>query len=122
MAAWSGGVAFDGLVVRCRLEPVAVPDGPDRAVWVATTVLAPGEQLVVTVDDLADDHHRPLSPDAAARLRDDTSRHWRRHLDALTYDGPYRAAVERSLLAVKALTSYSSGARRWSRPPRRSPR
>jgi GH15 family glucan-1,4-alpha-glucosidase len=109
VAAWSEGVAFDGLVVRCGLPPAPVPLDRDRAVWVATTTLAPGERMVVTVDDLADDHNRPLSPDAASLLLDSTTLAWRRHLEPLAYDGPYRAAVERSMLAVKALTHYASG-------------
>jgi GH15 family glucan-1,4-alpha-glucosidase len=109
VAAWSEGVAFDGLAVRCGLPPAPVPLDRDRAVWVATTTLAPGERMVVTVDDLADDHHRPLSPDAASQLLESTSLAWRRHLEPLAYDGPYRAAVERSMLAVKALTYYASG-------------
>ena len=35
---------------------------------------------------------------------DDTERAWRSWLDPVAYDGPYRGAVERSLLAIRALT------------------
>jgi GH15 family glucan-1,4-alpha-glucosidase len=109
VTAWSEGVVFDGIAVRSGLEPAAVPLDRDRAMWVASTTLAPGERLVVTVDDSADDRHQPLSHDAAARMLEDTSLAWSRHLDPLAYDGPYRAAVERSLLAAKALTHYATG-------------
>ncbi len=109
VSAWSEGVAFDGLAVRCGLPFAPVPVDRDHAAWVAGTTLAPGERLVVTVDNLDDDHHRPLSPDAAAGLGDATALAWRRHLGPLAYDGPYRDAVERSLLAVKALTHYAGG-------------
>ena len=109
VASWSEGVAFDGRAVRCGLPAAPVPIDRDRAVWVATTTLAPGERLVVTVDDLADDHHRPLSPDAAGRLLEDSTSAWQRYLEPLAYDGPYRAAVERSVLAVKGLTHYATG-------------
>jgi len=109
VTAWSEGVAFDGLAVRCGLKPEPVPLDRDRASWVALTTLAPGQRLVVTVDDLADYRHQPLSTDAAARSLEYTSLAWARHVDSVAYDGPYRAAVERSLLAVKALTHYATG-------------
>jgi GH15 family glucan-1,4-alpha-glucosidase len=109
VAAWSEGMVFDGLAVRCGLEPAAVPLDRDRATWVASTTLAPGERLVVTVDQLSDDRLQPLSPDGAARLLEGTSLAWARHLEPVAYDGPYRAAVERSLLAVKALTHHATG-------------
>jgi GH15 family glucan-1,4-alpha-glucosidase len=109
VTAWSEGVVFDGIALRCGLEPAVVPQDRDRAKWVASTTLAPGERLVVTVDDIGDDRHQPLSRDAAARLLEETSHAWSRHLEPLAYDGPYRAPVERSLLAVKALTHYATG-------------
>ena len=102
VSTWSAGLAFDDLVVRTG---VAV-DGRR-----AETTLRAGERLVVTID-LTDPerHHQPLAADAALRLLDDTAGAWRRHLDTLTYDGPYRPAVERSLLALKALTYHGTGA------------
>jgi len=51
-----------------------------------------------------------LPPDAALQLLDDTAGAWRRHLADATYDGPYRAQVERSLLVLKALTFHETGA------------
>src|SRR3954447_18050680 len=102
VSTWSGGIAFDDLVVRTGL-PV---DGR-----LATTTLGAGERMLVTIA-LADHdrHHEPLSVGAAMLLLDDTSEAWRRHLGPLTYDGPYRDAVERSLLVLKALTYHDTGA------------
>ncbi len=77
--------------------------------WRASRRLETGEQLVVTVDDRDDDHQGPLSPDAAERAREATASAWQRHVFGLTYGGPYRQAVERSVLAVKLLQSYASG-------------
>jgi GH15 family glucan-1,4-alpha-glucosidase len=109
VSTWSGGVAFGDLVVRSPLS--LRPEGPgrDRPVWRASRRLEPGEQLVVTVDDRDDDHQGPLSPDAAERAREATASAWQRHVFGLTYGGPYRQAVERSVLAVKLLQSYASG-------------
>jgi GH15 family glucan-1,4-alpha-glucosidase len=108
-STWSGGVAFGDLVVRSPLS--LSPEGPgrDRPVWRATRRLEVGEQLVVTIDDRQDDHQGPLSPDAAERIREATAAAWQRHVFGLTYGGPYREAVERSVLAVKLLQSYASG-------------
>jgi GH15 family glucan-1,4-alpha-glucosidase len=80
------------------------------AEWRATRVLEAGEQLVVTVDDPTDDHHRPLSPDAASTALAATADAWRRHVFPVTYDGPYREPVLRSLLALKLLQFYGTGA------------
>jgi GH15 family glucan-1,4-alpha-glucosidase len=108
VSAWSGGLAFGDLVVRVPLDFTALSAG-DGAVWRAGRLLQPGERLVVTIDRGGDDHHRPLSPDAAGRALEAAAGAWRRHLFPLTYNGPYRQAVERSLLAVKLLQSYASG-------------
>ncbi|HVF76274.1 MAG TPA: hypothetical protein VM938_14650 [Acidimicrobiales bacterium] len=74
---FSAGVAFDDTVVR--------------------TVDA-GEHTVVTVGP--DDEG--LSLDGAMDLLDRTERAWRSWLAPMSYDGAWRAVVERSLLAVKA--------------------
>src|SRR5207249_11669062 len=54
--------------------------------------------------------HDALAADAAMQLLDGTAGAWHRHLEATTYDGPFRDAVERSLLVLKGLTFYGSGA------------
>jgi GH15 family glucan-1,4-alpha-glucosidase len=109
ISTWSQGMAFDRVAVRTGLPFTAIPTGPDRAVWQASQILQPGDQLVVTIDDLADDHHRPLSPDAALSVVAATAEAWRRHVFPVTYGGPYGDAVLRSLLAIKLLQWYAGG-------------
>ncbi|MDQ1438933.1 MAG: hypothetical protein QOK43_2562 [Acidimicrobiaceae bacterium] len=92
------GIAFDGTVVRA-----GVPFDGRRA----TATLQAGERMVVTVDD---EHHEPLTVDAALDLADRTATGWHQHLSALTYDGPYAAAVRRSLLVLKGLSHHDTGA------------
>ena len=102
--AFSTGIAFDGAIVNA-----GIPFDGRRA----ATTLNPGERLVVTVDHEAQRghrHHDPLTATAALDLADRTATAWRRHLDFVTYDGPYAHGVRRSLLAIKALTYYGSGA------------
>ncbi|MCU1448652.1 MAG: putative protein C4H3,03c [Acidimicrobiales bacterium] len=102
VTAWSEGIAFDGVVVHTG-HPVV----DHRSVF----RLAAGERAVVTVDLAdADRHHEPLSVDAALLRYETTVEAWRRHVFGITYEGPHRAAVERSLLAIKALTYYGTGA------------
>jgi GH15 family glucan-1,4-alpha-glucosidase len=98
---WSEGIAFDG---------VAVHTGCDMEGRRGRFVLEPGEQAVVVIAPLAAEA-RPegLSLAAAHDLLDRTSSAWRSHLTPLTYEGPYRADVERSLLLLKALTYGPTG-------------
>ena len=53
--------------------------------------------------------HRPKPVDPSAAL-DDTERFWQSWSDRCTYDGPYREAVLRSLITLKALTHEKTGA------------
>ena len=96
--AFSTGIAFDGTVVRTGF-PI---DGRRGVV-----TLDAGERAVITIDGEFDD---PLSPTAALDLAERTADAWRRHLSPMTYDGPYAQAVRRSLLALRGLTYYGSGA------------
>ncbi|HEX2850665.1 MAG TPA: glycoside hydrolase family 15 protein [Acidimicrobiales bacterium] len=99
VTTWSEGIAFDGVAVHTG-APV---DGR-----VARFRLDAGERRVVTIEAV-DGRPDPLSVDAALDLLDRTEVAWRSHLEPLTYDGPYRAAVERSFLVLRALTtSYGS--------------
>jgi GH15 family glucan-1,4-alpha-glucosidase len=108
--SWSEGVVSGHTVVRTGLPMVPVELGRDRVVWRASSPLAVGEQLVVTVDVLDDERHRPLSTDAAADLVARTATAWRSWLAPLAYDGPFRGPVERSLLVCRALTWREGGA------------
>ena len=83
---FADGLAFDGTVVY----------GTSRR-------LQPGERMVVSTGE-------PLSLDGAMDLYRRTVDAWRRHTTPVTYGGPYRQSVERSLLTLKALTHYSTGA------------
>jgi GH15 family glucan-1,4-alpha-glucosidase len=58
-------------------------------------------------------HRGPLihmEPDAAWRLLRDDQARWRRWSAAIDFDGPYAAAVERSLITLRLLTYSPSGA------------
>lgn len=101
---WSGGVAFDGIVVRSGCEMTDGRTGRRR--------LESGERMVVTVGVQPDDGSplaEPLSVDRALDLLDRTQTAWSTRLDPLTYDGPYREAVRRSILVLLGLTYAPSG-------------
>jgi GH15 family glucan-1,4-alpha-glucosidase len=83
---FDGGVAFAGTVVH----------GESRC-------MRAGDRMVVTTGE-------PLSVDAALDLERRTVDAWRSFLSPLGYDGPYRDAVRRSLLTLKALTYHRTGA------------
>lgn len=109
VAAWSEGMAFAGVQVRCGLPfslSSVVPPAPARPVRrlvvSAEATLDTGASLVVTVDPLADGAP-PLSPDAAARLIDRTATAWHRVWETIELTGPHADAAARSLLVVAAL-------------------
>lgn len=95
----TGGLLLDGLpvAVPARFEPA--PLGRDTERWRAVVRLDAGEEAVVTIG-----YEHPVGPDAAHRLLDATVASWRGWLGPLSYTGPYRPAVERALVAVRALT------------------
>ncbi len=97
---WSAGIAFDGVVVHtgCPIEGRS-----------GTLRLEAGERAVVVVEPEAERRSEPISVDGAFDLLDRTTTAWRSHLDPLTYRGVYQQAVERSLLALKALTYSGTG-------------
>jgi GH15 family glucan-1,4-alpha-glucosidase len=102
VTTWSGGIAFDGIVVQtgCAM------DGRSGSIR-----LEAGERFVVVIEQAPDEGRRPepLSVDGAFDLLDRTTTSWHSHLGPLTYAGTYRADVERSLLALKALTYGPTG-------------
>jgi GH15 family glucan-1,4-alpha-glucosidase len=110
LARWSRGIVTGPVQVRAGGPLDPVPLGRDRVLWRGTRRLEAGEAMVVTLDRPGDDHHRPLSPDAALRLVGDTAAAWRSWAARLAYTGPYRDAVERSALVVRALTWSPGGA------------
>jgi GH15 family glucan-1,4-alpha-glucosidase len=110
VSSWSEGLVADGMAVRCGFPLTPEPLGRDMPRWRGVQRLDAGESLVVTIDDAADDAHRPLSVDAARRLADDTAVAWRSWLARSVYGGGYPDIVERSALAVRSLSSTSTGA------------
>ncbi|CAA9244408.1 MAG: GH15 [uncultured Acidimicrobiales bacterium] len=99
ISSWSEGMAFDGVVVRT---------GHPFDQRTSRLQLHAGERAVVTIDG-PKSKATPLRVDDAFDLLDRTTTAWRSHLGPLTYAGPYREAVERSLLALKALTYGQTG-------------
>jgi GH15 family glucan-1,4-alpha-glucosidase len=95
--------APDSLVVR---TPTHL-EFDDEDVWASFTVRK-GERVpfVLTWHPASDPSPKPL--DARAAL-DETERRWKEWSARSTYRGPYRDAVERSLLTLKAMTYGPSG-------------
>jgi len=96
------GLVVDDLVVRAGFPLYFEPLGRDAPRWRGTRRLVSGEAIVVTLDRLGEE--RPVPVELAHRVAADTEGAWRSWLTPIGYDGPYRAAVERSALAVRALT------------------
>ena len=99
VAAWSEGIAFDGLAVRA---------GCDMSGGRGVLRLDDGERAVVTVDRVAD-RHPPLPVAGALELLERTAAAWRASLDGWAHAGFHRGAVERSLLVGRAL-AFPTGA------------
>ncbi|HJQ84698.1 MAG TPA: hypothetical protein VKA21_11505, partial [Candidatus Binatia bacterium] len=69
-----------------------------------------GERAVVVLGEVGERNRVDgLSVAAALDLLDRTTTAWRSHLSPITYQGPYRADVERSLLVLKGLTYGPTG-------------
>ena len=96
VAAWSEGIVVDGLTVRT---------GVDMNGRTGVRRLEAGERFVVTIGE-----GDALSTEAAMELRGRVEQDWRLALFPLTYVGTHRSTVERSLLALKALTYEATGA------------
>ena len=101
VATWSGGIVFDGIVVQTGC-PMEARSGSRR--------LEAGDRMVVVIEERTDGRRpEPVSIDVAFDLLDRTTTAWRSHLAPMTSRGPYRADVERSLLALKGLTYGPTG-------------
>ncbi|MGZ4592483.1 MAG: glycoside hydrolase family 15 protein [Actinomycetes bacterium] len=100
---------------------LAAVAGPD-AVWLASDVphhgrdfasyadfvVEPGDKVNFVLTWHPSNQHRPASVDPEVAL-DATRRFWEDWAGACTYDGPYRDAVMRSLVTLKALTYAPTG-------------
>ncbi|MFI5755961.1 glycoside hydrolase family 15 protein [Streptomyces sp. NPDC051569] len=95
--------------------------GPD-SVWLDTSVetygkdlttysdftVAPGERIAFTISWQPSHKEPPALPDPEGSL-EATSDFWREWVEHCTYHGPYREAVVRSLITLKALTYAPTG-------------
>ncbi|MCQ4085058.1 glycoside hydrolase family 15 protein [Streptomyces sp. RB6PN25] len=101
-----------------RVVAVAGPD----SVWLDTEVptygqdlttyadftVSPGERVAFTISWQASHHHAPAMPEPEAAL-EATEQFWQDWVGQCTYHGPYRDAVVRSLITLKALTYGPTG-------------
>lgn len=102
VSAWSSGIAFEGVIVH-----TGCPMDGRRG----RLTLSSGDRAVVVVEPLDDERRsEPLSVEGALDLANRTTTAWRSHLRPHVYGGPYRADVERSLLALGMLTYGPTGA------------
>jgi Glycosyl hydrolases family 15 len=101
VATFDRGLVTDGLSVHTGFPLRFEPLGRDSPRWRGVSRLEAGAAIVVTMELQADP--RPQSAESAQRAAASTDAAWRSWLASLVYDGPYRAAVERSLLAVRSL-------------------
>ncbi|MFE7704738.1 glycoside hydrolase family 15 protein [Streptomyces sp. NPDC057486] len=95
--------------------------GPD-SVWLDTPVdtygenlttysdftVAPGDRIAFTISWQPSHHEPPGLPDPEGSL-EATEDFWREWVEQCTYHGPYREAVVRSLITLKALTYAPTG-------------
>ncbi|WP_030560086.1 glycoside hydrolase family 15 protein [Streptomyces aureocirculatus] len=95
--------------------------GPD-SVWLDTTAetfgkdlttysdftVAPGDRVAFTISWLPSHRGQPAHPEPEAALST-TEEFWREWVEQCTYHGPYREAVVRSLITLKALTYAPTG-------------
>lgn len=70
--------------------------------------VAPGERVAFTISWQASHKSPPAEPDPEAAL-EATQEFWSEWVDHCTYHGPYREAVVRSLITLKALTYAPTG-------------
>jgi len=100
ISTWSQGIAFGGVTVHTGC-PMDGRTGQFR--------LDAGERAVVMLEEAGDRRPEPLSVEGALDLVDRTTTAWRSRIRPSTYDGPYQADVERSLLALQLLTYSPTG-------------
>ncbi|OEU89474.1 glucoamylase [Streptomyces abyssalis] len=89
------------------LDTEAETYGKDLTTYSDFTV-APGERIAFTISWQASHKSPPAEPDAEAAL-EATQSFWSEWVDHCTYHGPYREAVVRSLITLKALTYAPTG-------------
>ncbi|MFG2561731.1 glycoside hydrolase family 15 protein [Streptomyces sp. NPDC048496] len=71
-------------------------------------IVAPGDRIAFTISWQPSHHEPPGLPDPEGSL-EATEDFWREWVEQCTYHGPYREAVVRSLITLKALTYAPTG-------------
>ncbi|MFJ2115445.1 MULTISPECIES: glycoside hydrolase family 15 protein [unclassified Streptomyces] len=89
------------------LDTEAETHGKDLTTYSEFTV-APGDRVSFTISWQPSHHQPPALPDPEGSL-EATSDFWREWIEHCTYHGPYREAVVRSLITLKALTYAPTG-------------
>ncbi|PRH76915.1 glucoamylase [Streptomyces solincola] len=89
------------------LDTEAETHGEDLTTYSDFTVSA-GERIAFTISWQPSHHHPPHLPDPEGALTA-TAEFWRDWVEQCTYRGPYREAVVRSLITLKALTYAPTG-------------
>ncbi|WP_074466969.1 glycoside hydrolase family 15 protein [Streptomyces sp. WMMB 322] len=89
------------------LDTDAETYGKDLTTYADFTV-SPGERVAFTISWQASHKSPPAEPDPESAL-EATQEFWREWVDHCTYHGPYREAVVRSLITLKALTYAPTG-------------
>nr|WP_269153396.1 glycoside hydrolase family 15 protein [Streptomyces halstedii] len=74
----------------------------------ADFTVAPGDRVAFTISWQPSHHEPPALPDPEGSL-EATEQFWREWVEQCTYHGPYREAVVRSLITLKALTYGPTG-------------
>ncbi|MCT2588972.1 glycoside hydrolase family 15 protein [Streptomyces sp. N2-109] len=89
------------------LDTDAETYGKDLTTYSDFTV-GPGERVALTISWQSSHKGPPPLPDPEGEL-EDTEKFWREWVENCTYHGPYREAVVRSLITLKALTYAPTG-------------
>ncbi|MFE2495316.1 glycoside hydrolase family 15 protein [Streptomyces scopuliridis] len=89
------------------LDTDAETYGKDLTTYSDFTV-APGDRIAFTISWQPSHRQQPALPDPEGSL-EATSDFWREWVEHCTYHGPYREAVVRSLITLKALTYAPTG-------------
>jgi GH15 family glucan-1,4-alpha-glucosidase len=95
-----------GVVMRA-----SVPLSVDRSAFHSSFTLAEGERAVFSLTHYPS-HEQPPQPggsDEALEALEQTRRFWEEWTATCAYEGPYRDAVVRSLIALKAMTYLPTG-------------
>jgi GH15 family glucan-1,4-alpha-glucosidase len=110
--------------MKCDSHSATLTSGPDALALISPVPLQPdweggrleagfviraGERLPFVLDYYASHEHPPEHPLDAERELERTERYWREWARWCRYEGPYRDAVVRSLLTLKALTYHPTG-------------